>query len=41
MIASVVKFVNNDTAGVVGIPKVEKGSDDTGEVENPGVQKGE
>ena len=33
--------MNNDTAGVVGVPKVEKGIDDAGEVENPGVQRGE
>ena len=41
IVASVVKFVDNETVGVVGVPKVEKGSDDTGEVENPGVQMGE
>ena len=41
IVASVLKFVDNDTAGVVDIPKVEKGSDDAREVENPGGQRGE
>ena len=39
IVASVVKFVDNDTAGVVDVPKVEIGSDDAGEVEFPGGQR--